>query len=337
MESEKMEQLKDKFLSAWNSIIQGRDENDSEEGRRGKVVVFIVAFVLSLCLWLMVNLNRDYNLNVNLPIVLGNIPADRALTEELPDFATVSISGEGWQLINIYNNPPQIFVDLTENEINLYDQVREQMSANPDLSVQKVQPLFLNLDMEEKVSKKVPLVSNVNVTFKDQYDFARTPGFEPDSVTISGAASIVQKIDKWETVEVEIENVGDDISTPVSLKQPEALISISPKTVTYKADVAQYTEGESRVFVQSRNMPDGRTVSFSPSFITVRYDVPVDEYAQVQNLGAPFIAYVTYEQIRRDSTGFVVPNIEQSTSTNLNLKLRSFQPTEISYFMVIED
>ncbi|HKL17551.1 MAG TPA: hypothetical protein VJ905_01225, partial [Halalkalibaculum sp.] len=158
MDNEKIEELKERFLSIWSSIVKSKEESDIEESRKGKIIVFVVAFILALCLWLMVNLSRDYTLNVDLPIVLGNMPADQALTEELPSDATVSISGEGWQLINIYNNPPQVFVDVTQNEINLYEQVQKQLNANPDLSVQKVQPLFLNLDMENKITKRIPVV-----------------------------------------------------------------------------------------------------------------------------------------------------------------------------------
>ena len=337
MDNEKIEQLKERFLSVWNSIVKSKEDNDIEESRKGKIVVFIVAFILALCLWLMVNLSRDYNLNVNLPIVLGNMPADQALTEELPDHATVSISGEGWQLINVYNNPPQVYIDVTENEINLYEQVQEQVNANPDLSVQKVQPLFLNLDMEKKVTKKIPVVSNIKVEFEEQFDFVGEPKLEPDSVSISGAASVIKDIESWQTAAMEFEDVEENITSTVPLRETDALFNVTPAEVTYTAEVAQYTEGETRISLEAQNMPDGRSVSFSPSIITIRYDVPVDQYAQVQNMSNPFYAYVSYEQIRRDTTGFVVPNIEKSVSSDYNLKIRSFQPTRVSYFMVLNN
>ena len=270
LEKNKIEELKDRVLDLWNSVVKGEEEGNFEENNRGKIVVFTIAFVLSLCLWLMVNLSRDYNLNVNLPIQLGNMPEDRALTEELPDYANVSISGEGWKLINIYNNPPPIFVDVAETEINLFDQVREQMNANPDLNVQKVQPLILSLDMEEKISKKVPITSNVSVNFEDQYNFTGDPVFEPDSVVISGASSILQGIDAWETEEQELDDVDENIEATIGVRQPPRLVSVSPVEVTYRANVAQFTEGEARVAIQTRNMPANRSVSFSPSYITVR-------------------------------------------------------------------
>lgn len=336
-EKNQIEELKERVQNLWNAVVKGEEEGNFEENSRGKIVVFSIAFVLSLCLWLMVNLSRDYNLSVNLPIQLGNMPEDQALTEKLPESATVSISGEGWKLINIYNNPPPVFVDVSESEINLYDQVREQMNANPDLNVQKVQPLILSLEMEEKVSKKVPVVSKVKVGFEEQYDITGAPVLEPDSVEISGAASILQDINRWETVAYEIEDVDEDISTSISLKEPDALISVTPVSVTYNAEVAQFTEGEVRVTIEARNMPVDRSVSFSPSYVNVSFDVPVDQYAAVQNLAKPFVAYVTYDQLLRDTSGSIVPNVEKSESVDLDIRLRSFQPNQVSYFTILDE
>lgn len=335
MDSERIEHIKEKFWSTWNSIFNKSDEDGLSDARREKFIVFLVAFVLALCLWLMVNLSRDYNLNINLPITLGNVPPDQALAEELPNFATVSITGEGWKLINIYNNPPQIYVDVTQQEVSLYDQVRQQMNAIPELNVLKVQPLFLSLELEEKVSKKVPVRSNVQISFKDQYGFVEEPLLQPDSITITGASSLVEDIDHWETDSVEVTDVKDQISVSVPLKQPGSLLSLSVNTVNYRAGVSQYTEGEARVYILSRDLPEGRSVSFSPSVITVKYNVPINEYAQVQDLPNLFSAYVSYNQIRQDSTGFITPRIEKPAGKEYHYEIRSFQPREVAYFMVV--
>lgn len=335
MDSERIIQIKEKFQSVWNGYFSKPDEEGLPEAGREKFIVFLVAFILALCLWLMVNLSRDYNLNINLPITLGNVPPDQALAEELPNFATVGITGEGWKLINIYNNPPQIYVDVTQQEVSLYDQVRQQINAVPDLNVLKVQPLFLSLELEEKVSKKVPVRPNIEVSFKELYGFVDEPRLVPDSVTVTGASSLVEEIDYWETDSVEVTDVKDRISVSVPLKQPNPLLELSTDEVNYQAAVSQYTEGEARVYIMSRNMPEGRIVSFSPSSITVRYNVPIDEYAGVQNLSNPFTAYVSYDQIRRDSTGFVTPRIEKTASSDYHYEIRSFHPREVAYFMVI--
>lgn len=333
MESSKLETLKEKIVAGWHNLVKKSDEDDIAGVGRERIVVFIVAFILALCLWLMVNLSLVYNLNINLPIKLGAVPADQALVEDLPEQATVSVTAEGWKLINLYNNPPSINIDVTDTEVNLFDQVQQQMNAFSGVSIQKVQPLILTVDLEKRITKKVPVRSRIQVAFKKQYDFLDAPRLEPDSITVNGAVSLVEDINDWPTDSVQIKNVTTDLSRPVALKTPGELIGLSQSSVMYNADVAQYTEGEAKVELTTRNMPQGRLVSYSPSAITVKYDVPITEYAQVQDQ-KPFRAFVNYNQIEQDSTGFVTPQIEQTTE-NHHIHIRSFQPSNIAYFMVL--
>ncbi len=328
------EDYKEKFLAAWNNLIQKSDEGEIAEMGRERIVVFIVALILALCLWLLVNLSRDYNLNINLPISLGAIPEEQALASSLPDNATVSVSGEGWKLINLYNNPPEINLDINNSEVNVYDQVQQQMNVLPEISVQKVQPLVLTLDLEERVDKKIPLRSRVEVSFRNQYDFLEPPRLKPDSVIVSGAKSLVQNITEWRTESVQLTNVSGDISQTVNLEEPGELITIGRNEVTFEARVSQYTEGEAEVDVEVRGLPSGRSISFSPSTITVRYNVPIDEYNELQDLN-PFEAYITYSQIQQDSTGFLRPQIEQTTD-DFHIEVRSSQPRRVAYFMIVD-
>lgn len=335
METSRIDELKEKFLSAWQNIVKKSDEDDIAGLGRERIIVFIVALILALGLWLMVNLSLVYNLNVDLPVRVGTVPAEKALAEDLPEEATVSVTGEGWKLINLYNNPPSINIDVSDNEVNLFDQVQQQMNAFSGISIQKVQPLILTVELEDRASKKVPVRSRINVAFREQYDFVGTPVLRPDSVTINGAASLIEDIDEWPTDSVQLTDVSNDLSRVISLKSPGELISLSQNDIEYNADVAQYTEGESEVNIVTRNLPAGRLISYSPSTITVRYDVPINEYTEIKDQN-PFAAFVMYQQIEQDSTGFVTPQIEQSTG-DYHVKMRSFQPRNVAYFMVLEE
>lgn len=324
-----------RIKNLWQDKLgQGSDEEGYAYARREKIVVFIISFVIALSLWLMVNLSRDFNLNLNLPIELGNIPGNEALARELPEYATVSVKGEGWKLISVYNNPPQIFVDVTEGEVNLYDQVREQMNAVPDVSVLKVQPLILNPDLEPRITKTVPVESQVEVGFRNQYDFVGSPQLTPDSVTISGARSQIADVQSWPTQPVKLEEVRDDIDQVVPLKSAGDLVRLSQPSVQLHARISEYTEGEVRVYLRTHDLPPGRSVTYNPSIITIKYDVPIEEYKQAQEL-TPFEAYVPYAEIERDSTGFVSPTIEP-TGGKLHIKLRSYQPQKVSYYNVVD-
>ncbi|WP_441001011.1 CdaR family protein [Fodinibius sp. SL11] len=335
MEKSKIEEYKEKLLAGWESLLQKSNEDEIAGFGRERIIVFLVAFILALALWLMVNLSRDYTLNIELPIQLGAVPADKALVKDLPGTATVSVTGEGWKLINLYNNPPAINIDVNNAEVNLFDQVQQQMNAMLNVNIQRVQPRILAVQLEDRISKRVPVHSAVNINFSGQYGFLDSLTINPDSITIDGAASLVVGIKEWATDPVEINNVTKDISRTVPLESPSELISLSQREVMVEADVVEYTEGEVQANINTRNLPLGRMVSYSPLAITIKYDVPIEEYADVQDEN-PFDAYVSYEQILEDSTGFVTPQIEENNE-NYHIKLRSFQPRNVAYFIVLEN
>lgn len=334
MELPTPDKIKQSISEGWENLIQKSNEDEIADVGRERIVVFAVSLILAICFWFMVNLSRDYNLNIDLPIVAAGMPEDRALAQGLPETATVSISGEGWKLISIYNNPPPVNLNVTSSEVNLYDQVQQQMNAMSEVNIQKVQPLMLTLNLEQRISKMVPVQPVFSISFEQQYGFMGNPAVQPDSIRISGAASLIEDITGWPTDSLIIEGVSEDISRTVELKKNE-LISLSQHEVRFNAAVAQFTEGEVSVDLKTRNLPEGRRISYSPSSITVRYDVPIDEYTDLRDEEL-FEAYLTYEQIENDTTGYVEPQIEH-LSDNEFIKIRSSQPKQVAYFMVLNE
>lgn len=335
MDTSKIEEYKEKLLAGWESLLQKSNEDEIAGLGRERIIVFIVSLILALSLWLMVNLSRDYTLNIELPIEVGAVPAEKALVKELPSTATVSLTGEGWKLINLYNNPPTINIDVNNKKVDLFDQVQQQMGAMLNINIQRVQPQNLTVQLGDRISKKVPVRSAVNVNFSEQYGFLDSPTLNPDSITIDGAATLVEGIEEWSTDSIKINNIKKDISRTVPLKPPSELISLSQNEVGYEADVVEYTEGEIRANITTRNLPPGRMLSYSPLAITIKYDVPIEEYADVQDEN-PFDVYVDYQQILEDSTGFVTPQVEEKNE-RYHIKLRAFQPRRVAYYIVLDN
>lgn len=321
--------IKEKLIELWETLSQKSDEDGMAEMGRERIIVFFVAFVLAFFLWLMVNLSRSYNLNVNFPIRLGGMPENQAMIQKLPAKAKVSVSGEGWKLINLYNNPPSVDIDVADSKINLYAQVQQKMNSLPDIGVQKVKPAELTVDLEKRVSKKVPIKSQITVSFKDQYDFVGNHSITPDSITVSGAQSLVENIKYWSTDSVAIKEVSKDLSKRVSLQKSGSLLILSQPSVQYNANVAQFTEGETKVRINTQGLPTGGTFAYSPAVVRVKYEVPIVEYANVE--ADKFTAYVPYQQILQNSSGFVTPIIEYKDPDE-HLKIRSHTPRRIAYF-----
>jgi len=327
--------IKDTFLG----IVAGHwgldEDDDSNFFSKQKIIVFLFAMLLSLSLWVIVNMGRDYNITMTIPIEITNMPEDIALSSEIPENATVSVSGEGWSLFNLYMNPPLISLSVENQQVNMFEQVRQQVGSISDVTVMQADPMFLEIETEQRVTRKVPVRSRVTLSTRDQYGVIGNPGVSPDSVTISGPASRVNTVENWSTLESDVENVDTDLELTIELEEPEAGITIEPEQVVLEARVAEFTEAQVRIPVRSRNLPSGVAITFSPSSLLVRYNVPIQQYNDVQNI-RPFIAYVDYERIEADTTGLIRPQVEQVTD-EYDVRLRNFQPTRVSYFEILPD
>lgn len=312
----------------------GANEEEARFLRREKIVVFIGAYIMAVSLWFIVNLSGSFSLSLNVPVEPGNIPEDMALTEDLPEFVQVSISGDGWQLLNLYNDPPSVVINIEEDEINLFDQVRQRLSYLQEVDIAKVQPLILSVNMEPKVSKRVPIKINTDLQFQNRYGLVGQPSYAPDSITVTGAESKIAAIDLWEVRDtLRLRSIRDDISTKLPLKGSGGVIELSEQEIEFEAEVSEFTEGETTVYIRTRGLPRGQNVNYNPSSVTIKFDVPIEQYSDIINM-QPYDVYVPYSKIVEDETGFVTPDIEQ-VADNFELRLRSFQPKAVAYFTVL--
>lgn len=321
------------FFSRYSSSVTDTADSSHFE-KREKIIAFSVALFFALCLWFIVNLSRDFNITVEVPIDLSNLPSDVTVSSDIPETASVALTGEGWNLIPVYTNPPRVLINAESDDVNLTEQLRNQVSVFSNLNILQVRPSQLTIERERKVSKKIPVRNRTRFELADQYGLLSDPVISPDSVTVIGAESVLDEIEYWDTAETEITNINDSINRVVQLESMSG-VTLEPSTVILSMDVAEFTESEIRVPIRTRNLPSGRAVSYNPSSITVRYDVPLDQFSEVQGVRL-FNAYVDYSLIEEDDLGTIAPDVE-IVENNYNVRLRSFQPPRVSYFRIVPE
>lgn len=323
-----------RFFPMGSNATENEADPDNFFGRE-KAMAFGFALFFALCLWFIVNMSRDFNITIDVPIELVNLPEGMAVSSEIPEEASVSLTSEGWKLINLYSNPPVISLSADARQINLFEQVRNRVSYFAEMNVLQVEPIFLTIELEEKTEKKVPVNPLVDVNLDEHYDLVRDPELAPDSVTLIGAQSKLDEIEHWDTVYRELNNIRRNTQATLQLQKPESGIEIDPSSVAYRLEVAEFTEAEVRIPVRTRNLPPGQAITYNPSSILVKYDVPINEYTTVQET-RPFRVFVDYSTILEDSTGLVTPQVER-VSSDYNVKVRNFQPSRVAYFNILPD
>lgn len=323
-------------------FFSGSEEEKSNETdspafeKKEKATAFGIAFLIALGLWFVVNLNRDFNVTLELPVQISTVADDQIISSDVPDTVFVSVTGEGWNLISIYNNPPRVLLNSQGGEvINVADQIRNQTSALNEMNILQVEPSVVSIETEPKDEKQVPLINRITINPREQYGVVGDPVLTPDSVQVTGARSVLENINEWTTKELSLNDINNDIKRDVPLSDAENGLIVSPSSAMLTAEIAEFTEAEVRVPIRTRNLPSGEAVTFNPSFVTVLFDVPIEQYSTVEGT-RPFIAYVDYSVLQEDDTGRISPRIEVQ-EVEYNLRLRTFQPPRVSYFMVVSE
>ena len=313
----------------------GEEEDASKLVTKESALVFVFAYLIAISLWFAVNLNGIFNISVNMPLEIGDIPNGLALTDNLPEFVEVSLSGTALPLISLYNNPPTIPIEVNESEVNLFNQVRQQMNSYQEVEVSKVEPILVSVNLEQKITKKVPVILNWDFDFETRFGLISEPVISPDSISITGAESQLSGITEWVIEDtLKLSGIKDDVAEVVSIKNDNPLLSISLNELSLTANVSEFTEDEVSVYIRTRNLPRGQNITYNPSSIVIKYDVPLEQFSEIQN-ETPYVVYVPYQKIQEDETGFVTPDIEL-IATKYALKIRSFQPKAVAYFSVVD-
>lgn len=299
-----------------------------------KIVVFSLACVVAGVLWLLINLGKDFTVTVELPIEYGQFPEGMAPAESLPQSIDASFSGEGWQLLSIYTAPPRISVDAESGRVNIQDVVQGQIGTSQALTLNRTIPEQIDLTIEEAITRKVPVVPHLELDFAGQFGLVGALQVTPDSVEVRGARSLVEEITEWHTEEVQFGSIEEDLRKMLALRSPGDLLSLNHDEIEIAANVEEFTEGVIRVPVEVEGISGRPNLVLSPSAVTIRYNVPVFQYQQVQEERL-FQAVVSYADIEADNTGYIEPQILVDDA-RYEVSLRSVHPRRLSYFMIID-
>lgn len=307
---------------------------DDEEHRPRRGLALALCFLISSVIWLALTLQEERTVSFEVPTRVVNMPEDQALKEVPPSTVSVQVSGEGRQLIWLYMNPPTLPIDAASREVNVASAL--DLAQEAGVRIESVEPQRVDLVKEERVERRIPIASRVELQLPPAHELLSDPSFTPDSVTVSGAASVVASLDAWPTERHVLENVTDTLETTVSLLDTlSRLTERSVQSVRIHAEAGKFAEATREINVQVTGLPaDQNVVALDPSTIRVRYRVLFDQLFESQR-ASTFFATVAYQQVRSDTTGYVEPRIH--TPPDIVIRDPEPTPSRLQYYTFVSN
>ena len=302
----------------------------TSEAKHRPSLIFAVCVAVALVMWLALSLDETYTVQVGLDTRVINMPPDTALAALPPRIVQARIRGTGTSLFSLHFDRPVLDFDGSANVVSL-----ESVAKLPqEVSVVEFFPRNIVLQKEERIARRVPVLSRAVLEPKESYDFFTQPVLLPDSVDIVGARSIVSAVQAWPTEAMQGSGFQDtvDVHVPLSDTLGE-LVRVSQTHVRLRSRAHRFTEAGRILPVLVTDLPTSQPpVELDPSNVEVTYLVALSDYdAALQ--AEDFYATVPYDIIRTDTTGRVSPRIHLPTE----LLLRPVQtfPRTLAYYIYI--
>lgn len=255
--------------------------------------VFLFCFLLAMSIWLLNALGQSYNREIQIDVVFTDLPEQKALLEPLPPKLSLLVSASGWDLLSFQRNlsrrnqklqvslseitGKEERIQLEERAINFSSQLKGNLVVNG------VQPRNVQVLLEDKKEKKVPVIQNFEVSFQKQFGLSDSIKIEPDSVWVSGPESVVAEIHKAATEKIAFNEVNKTIATFLPLKnEAGAIVNYPEDKVHVKVPVEKLTEISFEKEIQLLNAPPNLAFILIPSTTTVRCQVPLSRYEQIR-------------------------------------------------------
>jgi YbbR domain-containing protein len=279
-----------------------------------RLVTFLFCVMISTLFWLLLELSKEYTIELKFPVSYINSPADKVIANPLPATIDIEITSRGFNLLiyKLKHTKEAVLIDLKDakamSEKNQYylstnsriDKLTSQFSN--DTKVLKVYPDTIFLNFNKKITKRVPVKANLKLAFDNNFQQTDSIKLIPDSIRISGAADVVDKINYVTTEPMQLKSVHDSLSLKLSILKSNNLkfVDVLQPTVQAIVNVAKYTEGSIELPIEIENLPLNYSLKIFPDKVVVKYQVAFQNYEKIESI--QFRAVVDYAKIERGST-----------------------------------
>jgi len=271
---------------------------------RQKLVVFTVCLFISSLFWVLLAFNGTYSTVVEVPVKYINIPEGNLLLGRLPTTLKIEISGSGYLLSSYLLQPDQAEVILDGRQIGISSTGNSDEAflttihgidffnqAHSDVRLLHISPDTLFFTFSKQAHRKIPVHLVKELSFEKQYDLIDSIFLQPDSVTISGPAGLLDSIYRIRTERLVLSGINKSGTYKLNLQRPESRLSYAPAEVKVTLNVDKFTEASISVPVTIDHLNNKDSISIFPEVVQLVYLVSLRDYNRIK----PNLFHVTMD------------------------------------------
>jgi len=316
----------------------------TDQKSRNQLYVFLVCLVLSIFIWMLIKLSEENVSEVRYPVELVNLPEGKILVDGSNQYLNIGFEEKSSDIffIKFIRQRKPVSISLANMPLrkkgsrytgvifpsHLTDYITRQQQL--DYSIVSISPDTLRFVFEDKVSKKVPVVRNVEVNLAKQMMLYDSISIEPDSIVLTGPESSLDSISSVFMEPVVLSELQDSavVSSKIIIPGDYRQVSPEPGYVEVVVPVEEFTEAITEVRVVPVSEQFSRIKIF-PETIRVSYWVALSDYNKVSQNMFEAVSYID-EAMGKEADKATV-TLEKVPSMVKNVRLT---PNKVEFIII---
>jgi YbbR domain-containing protein len=297
---------------------------------RKKLYIFSASVIFAVILWISISLSDIFYTNVDVKLTLTNFPHGYTTGSPLPEKIKLRVKGQGWRLVSINVGPETEFRvsvggDSGNHNINLYNYLESNRWLLSEVEIINIFPDSIRFFVEKIISKKLPVISGLDLEFKPGYGIASDIIFKPDSIVVRGPVSFLRTMKEIKTINKSLNLLDLRTETEVSLPRMNGF-DYSSSLIEVVLDIQRIVDKQfDNITVDIIDIPHRKEVVLLPNKIAFNVRGGIEILGKLKP--DQFRAYVTYQSLVQDTTGSVTPILEMPK----NVTLQYLKPDRLRY------
>ncbi len=296
--------------------------------------IVFATFLIGVFVWISVNLSEQYQISLDAPLTIEGVPDGMAIRSAVPQSMQLRFRGDGWRLAALMiGSAPHLRVQLTslppDHPTITINDILDRVALPPGVQLIDVNPDSVSLLLDRKGEKKVPVLPDIAVSFRDGYGQVGPTMVSPESVTVHGAVAVLERIANWPTQAERFDDLKSPLEEDVVLSaNTDRVLEFSPPVVKVRVNVQPFAEkAYGGLPVEIRALPPNRDVIFIPPKVEIVARGGIRQLSSI--LPVDFQVSVEYASILNDTTGFIDPVI----TTPPGVQVVARRPEKLQYIV----
>ncbi len=308
---------------------------------RRRILVFSFFLLISVIIWLLNALSKNYTTDIRYPITYTDFPEEQVLIGKPPDNLTLRVTAHGYALLRYktFNRPVPINFQVSSFTMSRImsdtsrlfiltryarDRIARQLPG--ELQLVDINPDSLYFRFAKETEKRLPVKPRIGFDMGNQFTTIGGVELEPDSMEVTGPDIYLDTMTGIYTRKTNLGFLEKTYEGKVELKRMPAL-SYDREKVTCRIRLEKITEVQQYVPIQIVGLPDSLRMQTFPPRVRVSGNVGLSNYDRV--VPEAFRVMVSYRDVMNSKEQIPV-SLEQHPDFLIN---PDFYPKTVEYLL----